>query len=276
MERSELFQIGEVSRLFHISISTLRYYDKIGIVRPEYTDRDTGYRYYSTTQFERLNTIRYLRALDMPLEEIAAFLQNRNIPKIQELLQRQQEDVKRRQKQLQAIERKIQNRLLQIQDALASQLEAIRVIRSPSRRITAIKKNLLPQDYQGLEYSIRQLEEEEDSTVTFLGKVGVGISEGRLLRREIQSYDMVFIILDEEDDFKGSTRLLPEETCVSIRFQGRHEDAPGYYGKLLQFIEEKGYSISGFSKEITMIDYGLTNDTSKFVTEIQIPVTHCL
>ena len=31
MERSELFQIGEVSKLFHISISTLRYYDKIGI-----------------------------------------------------------------------------------------------------------------------------------------------------------------------------------------------------------------------------------------------------
>lgn len=30
--------------------------------------------------------------------------------------------------------------------------------------------------------------------------------------------------------------------------------------------------ISGFSKEITMIDYGMTNDTSKFVTEIQIPI----
>ena len=208
----------------------------------------------------------------MPLEEISAFLQNRNIPKIQELLQKQQEDVKKRQKQLQAIERKIQNRLLQIQDALASQLEVIRVEKKPAKRITVIKKNLLPQDYQGLEYSIRQLEEEEDSTVTFLGKVGVGISEGRLLRKEIQSYDMVFLILDEEDDFKGTTRLLPEETCVSIRFQGRHEDAPGYYEKLLQFIDERGYSISGFSKEITMIDYGLTNDTSKFVTEIQIPV----
>lgn len=28
----------------------------------------------------------------------------------------------------------------------------------------------------------------------------------------------------------------------------------------------------GFSREITLIDYGLTNDTEKFVTEITIPV----
>lgn len=30
--------------------------------------------------------------------------------------------------------------------------------------------------------------------------------------------------------------------------------------------------IAGFSKEITMIDYGITNDTNQFVTEIQIPI----
>lgn len=272
MERSELFQIGEVSKLFHISISTLRYYDKIGIVRPEYTDADTGYRYYGTTQFERLNTIRYLRALDMPLEEIAAFLQNRDVAKIQELLQKQQEDVKKRQRELAVIQRKIKKRLDQIQDALTSELEVIKMIRTTARRIASIKKKLLPQDYQELEYSIRQLEEAENGTVTFLGKVGVGISKGMLLRGEIRSYDMVFLILDEEDEFKGATRRLPEENCVSIRFRGRHEHAPDYYERLLRYIDRHGYQISGFSKEITMIDYGLTNDTTQFVTEIQIPV----
>lgn len=30
--------------------------------------------------------------------------------------------------------------------------------------------------------------------------------------------------------------------------------------------------IIGFSREITLIDYGFTNDTEKFVTEINIPV----
>lgn len=74
MDKKDLFSIGQVSKLFHVSISILRYYDKIGLVQPEYTDPETGYRYYSTRQFECLNTIRYLRVLDMPLDQIALFL----------------------------------------------------------------------------------------------------------------------------------------------------------------------------------------------------------
>lgn len=65
--------------------------------------------------------------------------------------------------------------------------------------------------------------------------------------------------------------MLPSETCMTVRFQGGHENAPGYYEKLLDRIAKKRYDICGFSKEITMIDYGLTNDAAKFVTEIQIP-----
>lgn len=53
--------------MFHISVGTLRHYEKIGLLQPEYIDNETGYRYYSTRQFECLNTIRYLRVLDMSL-----------------------------------------------------------------------------------------------------------------------------------------------------------------------------------------------------------------
>lgn len=272
MENNGLFQIGEVSKLFHISVSILRYYDKIGLVKPEYTDSDTGYRYYSTRQFECLNTIRYLRALDMPLEQISLFLQNRNIDSIHDLLMKQKEEVKRRQQELKNIERKIDNRLCQITDALASELDVIKITGKPERRIASIKKKLTPKNYLDLEYSIRQLEQSEENTVIFLGKVGVGISKDHLIRREWQVYDIVFIILDEEDSFKGSTMLLPGETCVTIRFQGGHERAAEYYARLMDYIEEKHYRVTGFSKEITMIDYGLTDDISKFVTEIQIPV----
>lgn len=272
MDHKGLFRIGEVSKLFHVSISILRHYDKIGLLKPEYTDSETGYRYYSTRQFECLNTIRYLRALDMPLEKISLFLQNRNIDAIHDLLCEQQEEVKRRQQELRIIERKIENRLLQLDDAVSSRLDVITKDRKPARKIAAIRKELSPSNYLDLEYSIRELEQSEDSTATFLGKVGVGITKSNLEQHIYRPYDLVFIILDQEDQFKGDTISLPEETCLSIRFQGGHERAPQYYEKLMTYIEEKKFTIRGFSKEITMIDYGLTDDVSKFVTEIQIPV----
>lgn len=50
---NKLFTIGEMAKLFGINAKTLRYYDEIGLIRPEHTDPMTGYRYYSTGQFER-------------------------------------------------------------------------------------------------------------------------------------------------------------------------------------------------------------------------------
>lgn len=272
MERKELFQIGEVAKLFHLSVGSLRHYEKAGLLQPEYIDSETGYRYYSTRQFECLNTIRYLRVLDMPLPQIADFLENRDVNKIREMLRQQKETVIRRQKDFQIIEKKIENRLMQLDDALSSELDAVQMIQTPIRRIAWIRNNLSIKSYLDLETSIRKLESRQKKAVVFIGKVGVGIAKEQLQKKQYSRYDMVFLILDKEDTYIGDTEELPAETCVSIRFCGSHSEAPAYYQKLDDYISDHNMIIAGFSKEITMIDYGITNDTNQFVTEIQIPI----
>lgn len=272
MERKELFQIGKVAKLFHLSVGSLRHYEKAGLLQPEYIDSETGYRYYSTRQFECLNTIRYLRVLDMPLPQIADFLENRDVNKIREMLRQQKETVIRRQKDFQIIEKKIENRLKQLDDALSSELDAVQMIQTPIRRIAWIRNNLSIKSYLDLETSIRKLESRQKKAVVFIGKVGVGIAKEQLQKKQYSRYDMVFLILDKEDTYIGDTEELPAETCVSIRFCGSHSEAPAYYQKLDDYISDHNMIIAGFSKEITMIDYGITNDTNQFVTEIQIPI----
>ena len=107
MDRKNLFSIGEVSKLFHISVSSLRHYEHIGLLTPEYISSDSGYRYYGTEQFEVLNTIRYLRALDMPLSEIEDFLKNKDISRIEEKLLQQKHAVLKKQQELQDLKIKI-------------------------------------------------------------------------------------------------------------------------------------------------------------------------
>ena len=131
-----------------------------------------------------------------------------------------------------------------------------------------IKNNIELGSYLDLESSMRKLDEQSDAIV-FLGKVGVGISMECLQNKQYTKYDMVFIILDDEDVYNGTTEEWPEEYCVSIRFCGEHNDAPTYYKKIIDFIKKNNLSNSGFSREITMIDYGMTNDKSQFVTEIR-------
>ena len=40
MEKN-LFPIGEVSKLFHVSVSSLRHYENIGLLTPAYISPDT-------------------------------------------------------------------------------------------------------------------------------------------------------------------------------------------------------------------------------------------
>ena len=82
----------------------------------------------------------------------------------------------------------------------------------------------------------------------------------------------LFLVPSSMLSYQGEVEQLPEKRSVSIRFCGGHQEAEKYYQKLLIYIEEHHLKIAGFSREITLIDYGITNDTGKFVTEILIPV----
>lgn len=272
MEDKKLFQIGDVARMFHISTGSLRHYEQVGLLKPEYIDQDTGYRYYSVRQFEILNTIRYLRALDMPLEQIDDFLKNRDIDVIEDKLMKQKELVARKQRELAIIEQKIDHRLDQLRDAMNSELDVIQLKKVSSCRIVWLKDSLRPKSYLDLEYAIRRLEENQTESVVFLGKVGVGISKENLLAGRFDQYDSVFLVLDAEDSYEGTVEQHPEELCVSMCFCGSHKEAGAHYEKMMEYIEKHKMEVTGFSREITMIDYGITNNTDKFVTEILIPI----
>ena len=270
--KKDLYQIGEVARLFHLSISLLRHYDKTGLVTPEYTDPDTGYRYYSIRQFECLNTIRYLRALDMPLEEIGDFLHNRDTGRIQELLSKQLVQVHKKQQELTVIEHQIKNRLNQIQGALSAHPGEIFLEKKSPLQLACMKKQLNPENYLDLEYSIREMEQGNSPASIFLGKVGVGLFYDSLKAHRFKPYDFVFIILEEDDPINGQVIRIPESTWAIVRFHGSHEQAPGFYEKLLSYFKDEGLSPESFALEMTLIDYGLTHDQSQFITEIQIPL----
>lgn len=68
------FLISEFAKLRGININSLRYYEKLGLLKPAYIDEKTNYRYYSAEQLTLLNKIILCIQLGISLREMATYI----------------------------------------------------------------------------------------------------------------------------------------------------------------------------------------------------------
>ena len=81
-----MMTVHEVSKLSGVSIRTLQYYDKIGLLPPtEYTD--AGYRLYDDKALETLQQILLFRELEFPLKDIKKIISNPDFDRSKALAQ---------------------------------------------------------------------------------------------------------------------------------------------------------------------------------------------
>lgn len=73
MSKHKYLTIGEVSKITEVHIKSLRYYDRIGVLKPAYIDSNTGYRYYTYSQLSIIEAIRICIELDIPLKEFSEY-----------------------------------------------------------------------------------------------------------------------------------------------------------------------------------------------------------
>lgn len=266
----EFFTIGEMSKLFNIKIATLRYYDEIGLLKPQYIDKQNNYRYYSTPQFERLNSIKYLRALGMPISKIIDFFNYREIDNLVKMLEKQQAKIAKKKKELEQIEHKISRRLMQINDAVNTSLDTIEEVKLSELRVAYLRREYSIGD--DIEYPISELISNYGiAGDVFLGKIGVSISVSNLRNNNFDKYSGIFMIVEDEDEITNTENTFAAGKYLRIRFKGSHMDAAHYYKKLFEYMKKYNYKLLADSIEITLIDYGITNDINKYVTEILLP-----
>jgi len=268
----DLFSIGEIATLFNINKKTLRYYDEIDLFKPNHIDEKNSYRYYTTSQFEKLNTIIYLKNIGIPLNTIKSHLDNRSINNTLNLFEIQEDAIEQKIEELKLIQNKVKSRISKIKGSINYE-KINKIIETDIEERTIIVLREEVKTNKDLEISIRKLENKANKKSSiFLGEVGVSISKERLKNRLFEEYDSTFIFVENKDYNKEMIKILSKGRYVCMRFNGLHDDSDIYYEKLLNYIEENNYVILEDSIEITLIDSGLTTNASEFVTEIQILV----
>lgn len=97
----DYYSIGETAKLFNITVQTLRYYEKMGLIAPEYVNPNTGYRYYSPRQFHFIDRIHYLKTLGLSLKEIRDTLRSGQVDDLQFFLRKNLEERRNESERLQ-------------------------------------------------------------------------------------------------------------------------------------------------------------------------------
>jgi len=105
------YHIGDVTRLTGLSADTLRYYEKIRLLRP--VNRSTsGVRVYDENDLSRLRFIQRAKAMNFSLDEIARLLEMREDPQhardeVRELTHRKLDEVENQMEELDTLRKEL-------------------------------------------------------------------------------------------------------------------------------------------------------------------------
>ncbi|PGU12681.1 MerR family transcriptional regulator [Bacillus cereus] len=267
------FTIGEMAKMHNIAESTLRYYDEKGIFHPSIVDPQTNYRYYTIDQFSLLDMIKFLRQLNIPLKEIKQYIDERNPSYALSLLEKQQEMMLKKQKEIEYALAKMEHRIHLIKKATKAETDRILIKKIPKRKITAIAvaPNTTDDMFDYYIHSLQKNMKQLDDSL-FSGDIGVTISKKAFMQKEFQAYSSVFILLDYMPYQVHSSDSIKAGMFACAYHHGSYEETGETYKKLMEYIDQEGYEISGDSIEIGLIDWSVTENPEEQVTEIQIPV----
>ncbi len=258
------FKIGEISRLYHIGVDSLRYYEQIGMISP--LRAESGYRLYSVHDVWRLNVIRDLRELGFSMDRIKQYLDYHSTDSTLALLQQEQDAIEAKLKTLQQLQANVARRMDTIRAARKLPLDTVIPEQLPQRAYFSI-----PQGYSDsceMDVLIKQLLNIDPKHFYVIGcnQIGTVIARPDAQGNQPLRYQSVFMI-DE-----NGTDQLPAGTYLTLRYQGSYGQCPSYVNQLLSYAEEHGHRPVGDILEILWIDNHTTSDDREQITELQMLV----
>lgn len=273
-----MFRIGEFSQIAQVPGSVLRYYDEIGLLKPERVDHRTGYRYYSARQLPRLHRILALKELGLTLDQITQLV-NEDVQagEIRGML-----TLKKAQ-----IEQTVQAEMARLRQ-IEAHLQVIEMADAPTFDI--VLKRVPEQHY----LSLRSILPSPDAALAIMGEM-VETLPGRLGDNALGHFTTVIHSETLESDrldielgaillntrsrpvtlpgnrvLKVGTLSAVDSMATVVRVGGFENNCRSY-GAIGLWVEDNGYSIVGPGREV-LIKPPRSGQVDEMVTEIQFPV----
>lgn len=274
---NDYLSIGEMAKMNHITVTTLRLYDELDLLKPVYVNPETNYRYYDIKQNARLDLIQYMKELQMNLKEIKELLDKEDINLIEAIL------IKKKQQLSIQI-----NDLQRPKDAISRTIYSLeRYRKSPPsgtitleyidrRRIYVMHTNInfYEHDLNVYEYLLTQLKNDliaHHYPQIYYCNAGTFLNKERFLKQEFIS-DRIFVFVDDHFPEK-EIQVIENGMYACIYLDDFHQEI-NYSKRLLDYCKMNHLTICGdyiceVLSELSIFDQ---HERSMFL-RLQVPVS---
>ena len=273
MSNKTKLKIGEFSKMMQVTVKTLRHYELKGLLLPDEVDKWTGYRSYSISQMQRLNTIRDLQRQGFTLEEIKELLDDgAQMPGVELLTQKIEET--ERQLQL-LVERRRQ--LLRWLDSHKQKntMEKFNIQSLPEIIVATHRTTIV--DYSALGMlCVNTIGPEMQRLGCKCPLPGYCFTiehnpEYATSKIDIEYCEQVEAMGKESDIIKFKhLPAVPKALCM--KHVGPYERFYESYTEAFKYMDEQGYKMAGHPRTCYIDGAWNQDDPEKWISIIQIPI----
>ncbi len=276
--KSDFYSIGQLAAICNVSDQTLRFYDKINLLKPSKVDENNGYRYYSDTDILKLRIICDLKKIGLSLEEINDYLINDNSHYTINLLEKKRQEYSDMLSSVNSVLERINNRIerLSFHETAAGSInefsKTIEIKQIPQRVVayTRYRSNCYHEALAKRFFELDNLVKMHNMQAS---DSRLAIYHDFLKNFNPEDCDLeICIPVDNQFANQGCVRSIPAGLYATGIYKG---NCQGYCDYLVTWLNNHGYEIIGPGIEIYINSFENTRFSKNFVTEVQFLVKKC-
>ena len=261
------YTIHEIAALYGVGPDALRYYEKLGLIRPRRAEN--GYRIYDLNDIYRLTILRDLRSLGFSMERIGEYLKDLSVGNTLQLLGEERRLIRAQLRALRAAECAIRERVRHLEACASVEDGETSLVELPPRPCLRLNADIARDEE--MDFAIKRLHRRHADTIRDLGgqKIGASIAPEDIRAGREGVYRSVFFLLKEGEagDF-----TLPGGAHARLFYRGGYRQLGTRIAALLSWARALGLFPTGDILELYHIDNRFTAREEEFLTELQVRV----
>lgn len=263
-----MYKIGDFSKMSKVTVKALRYYEKEKIIIPAYIDENSGYRYYESNQLVDISKIIFLKQIGLSISDIKKIVTD-NID-IKEVLINKKEEL---------------NRNINLYNYQLSQINYILEEKNMENEIfvkeipayNVYYREGVIETYANLSEFVLGAGEECIKLNPDLKCVEPGYCYVNYLDKGYKEKDVKLRYVEAVEKIgvgNETIKFMKIESikAVCIYHKGDYSKLGESYNKILKYIEDNNYKISGEIRESYIDGCWNKENVEDYLTEIQVPV----